>query len=77
VPVHGQVHGPAPPRVGQRLVLLRVRPERLDDALVEGGGGHALHLLGLAPGDRVEQPRIVELAGQERGAELGENGIMW
>src|SRR5687767_45267 len=68
--VHGQMDGPPHARVGQRLVLLHVGPEGLDDALVEGGRGHALHLLRLPPGHGVQQPRVIDPARQEGGAEL-------
>src|SRR5262249_43296728 len=42
--IHGEVDRPAHARIGQGLVLLHVRPEGLNDRLVEGRRRHALHL---------------------------------
>src|SRR5882672_10109918 len=69
--VHGQMDGAAHARIGQRLVLLHVGPEGLDDRLVEVGGGDAGHLLGAPPRDGIEQPRVIHAARQEGRAQLG------
>jgi len=70
VAVERQVHGAADARVAERRFLV-VDEDRLDDALGKLRRRHARRLLGLAPAHRIEQPPVVELAGQERGAELG------
>ena len=70
VTVHREMDGAAHARIGQRLVLLHVRPERLDDGLVERRRRHALHLLRLTPRDGIEEPCVVHLARQEGRPEL-------
>src|SRR5207245_9422100 len=69
VPVRGTGDGPADAGSRQGL-LLHARPEGLDHALIERGRRDAGHLLGLTPAHRLQQPRIVDLTGDERRAQF-------
>src|SRR5687767_7338624 len=67
------MHGTAYTWIVERLLLV-VDPDRLNDALVEVGGTHPRRILYLLGADRVEQPRIVEFAGEQGGTQFWREG---
>src|SRR5216683_6676924 len=63
------MHGAPDARIVERLSF-GIQPGRVNDALVEFGGGEAGRCSRLAGGRRVERARVIHSARQNRGPKL-------